>query len=204
MADSYNKKERAKKKLKKRQDKADKKAQKKEEGIKGPEFLYMDKNGNFSPTPFEDDGSDDIDVNSINVSVPKKEDREEVDNGAHVGRVKFFDTEKGFGFINAIDGPMSYFVHIDGLNITIKEGDKVTFTPSQNAKGLCALDVKHYVKPEPKPTPEDKAKAKAEADAKAAGKDAPDAKAADAVKKDAPDADAKTAEAPAKDTPVKT
>ncbi len=168
MADSYNKKERAKKKLKKRQDKADKKAAKKEEGIKGPEFLYMDKNGNFSETPFEDNPDDEVDVSTIAVSVPKKEDREEVAGGASIGRVKFFDTEKGFGFINAIDGPMSYFVHIDGLNITIKEGDKVTFTPSQNAKGLCALDVKHYVKPEPKP-----AKPAEEPAAKAEVKDAP-------------------------------
>jgi CspA family cold shock protein len=48
-----------------------------------------------------------------------------------VGTVKFFNTQKGFGFIQPDDGSKDVFVHISaveraGLN-TLNEGQKVSF-----------------------------------------------------------------------------
>ena len=50
MADSYNKKEREKKKRKRKKEKAERKEQRKHEGSDTPEFMYVDENGNLSPT----------------------------------------------------------------------------------------------------------------------------------------------------------
>ena len=43
------------------------------------------------------------------------------------GTVKFFNSEKGFGFIKHDDSDKETFVHVSGLINDIKEGDKVEF-----------------------------------------------------------------------------
>lgn len=58
------------------------------------------------------------------------------------GTVKFFNTEKGFGFITDANSPKEYFVHKSGLINQIKEGDKVTFDLQEGQKGLNAVNVK--------------------------------------------------------------
>lgn len=57
------------------------------------------------------------------------------------GKVKFFNTEKGFGFIKDNDGTKEYFVHSTGLIDKINEGDEVTFELKEGKKGLNAVDV---------------------------------------------------------------
>jgi CspA family cold shock protein len=58
------------------------------------------------------------------------------------GKVKFFNQTKGFGFLIADDGK-EYFVHSTGLNpeVSINEGDSVTFEVEQGDKGLKAVKV---------------------------------------------------------------
>ncbi len=58
------------------------------------------------------------------------------------GTVKFFNEMKNFGFIDGDDGK-SYFVHTTGLKegTTIKEGDRVSFKPTQGEKGPKAEEV---------------------------------------------------------------
>ena len=48
-------------------------------------------------------------------------------NTKQTGTVKFFNSEKGFGFIKHDDSNKETFVHVSGLNGDIKEGDKVEF-----------------------------------------------------------------------------
>ncbi len=58
------------------------------------------------------------------------------------GTVKFFNTEKGFGFIKHDDSNKETFVHVSGLINDIKEGDHVEFDLQEGKKGLNAVNVK--------------------------------------------------------------
>jgi CspA family cold shock protein len=60
------------------------------------------------------------------------------------GIVKWFNGEKGFGFINQEDGP-DVFVHYSEINSTgyrtLNEGDRVEFTLTEGKKGPQASSV---------------------------------------------------------------
>lgn len=58
------------------------------------------------------------------------------------GTVKFFNMEKGFGFIVQDDTKEEIFVHSSGLVDDIRENDKVEFDVEQGRKGLNAVNVK--------------------------------------------------------------
>jgi CspA family cold shock protein len=58
------------------------------------------------------------------------------------GTVKFFNTEKGFGFISQTDDRVDVFVHSSGLIDEIRENDKVSFDIEEGKKGLNAVNVK--------------------------------------------------------------
>jgi len=61
------------------------------------------------------------------------------------GRVKWFSTNKGFGFILG-DDKKDYFVHFKQIMCegfkTLDEGDNVIFEAGKSDKGLVALNVK--------------------------------------------------------------
>jgi CspA family cold shock protein len=57
------------------------------------------------------------------------------------GTVKFFNESKGFGFIVPDDGGKDVFVHANGLNQDIYEGDKVTYDVEDGRKGPAAVNV---------------------------------------------------------------
>ncbi|MBI2658341.1 cold shock domain-containing protein [Candidatus Woesearchaeota archaeon] len=58
------------------------------------------------------------------------------------GKMKFFNREKGFGFIAGEDGK-EYFVHKTGVNegITLNDNDSVTFDVTEGDRGLKAVNV---------------------------------------------------------------
>ncbi|MGY0394827.1 MULTISPECIES: cold-shock protein [unclassified Fusobacterium] len=61
------------------------------------------------------------------------------------GKVKWFNKEKGFGFVTSEDGN-DYFVHFTGIIgdgfRTLEEGQAVTFEVTEGKKGPMAIDVK--------------------------------------------------------------
>jgi CspA family cold shock protein len=52
------------------------------------------------------------------------------------GTVKFFNDDKGFGFITPEDGGTDVFVHVSALSRggSLREGDKVSFEVGQDRK----------------------------------------------------------------------
>ncbi|MBN1510237.1 MAG: cold-shock protein [Sedimentisphaerales bacterium] len=61
------------------------------------------------------------------------------------GTVKWFNDQKGYGFITPDDGGEDLFVHhseIKGAGrTTLREGQKVDFEIGQGRKGPCATNV---------------------------------------------------------------
>lgn len=143
--ETMGKKDREKKKQKKQQDKADKREQRKANNDKGKSLedmmMYLDENGNLSPNPPDPRKKKEIDLQYIQVGVPRKEDLPP-ENKERNGIVRMFDHNKGYGFIKDHLSGESVFVHANKLTEMIQEGDKVVFETESTHKGLNAIKVK--------------------------------------------------------------
>jgi len=143
--ETYNKKEKEKKKLKKRQEKeARKLARKEEEKSSGLDSMmaYVDEFGNITDTPPDPTKKkEEIEAEDIVLGVPKKEDLPEPDP-IRKGKVEFFNTEKGFGFIKENDTEEKFFYHGINLNEEIAENIKLEFEMEQGMKSMNAVRVK--------------------------------------------------------------
>ena len=140
--ETFNKKEKEKKRLKKRQEKQIKKEERKANSKGGGlenMLAYVDENGHITDTPPDRTKKVDIDAESIELGVPK---REEIEDEPMTGKVAFFDDSKGYGFIRDTKSGDKYFVHISGLLDEIKENDNVTYELEKGLKGLNAIKVK--------------------------------------------------------------
>ncbi len=143
---TYNKSEKEKKRLKKREDKQKKKEARKiasKEGGGGIQFAYVDHDGHLTDTPPDPSKKIKVDADSIILGIPKKEegDEEPIDP-VRKGKVSFFDSSKGFGFIIDEENQEKYFTHVSGLIDEIAENDKVTFELVKGMKGMNAVRVK--------------------------------------------------------------
>lgn len=63
------------------------------------------------------------------------------------GTVKFFNTDKGFGFITPEGGAKDIFIHVSALQAsgiqTLREGQKISFDtePDRMGKGPKAINI---------------------------------------------------------------
>lgn len=141
---TFNKREKEKKRLQKRKEKQEKKEERKANSTSGDldEMLaYVDEFGNITDTPPDPTvKKKEVKASSIEIGVPKKE-REDI-TAERRGRVAFFNDSKGYGFINQDGTQERYFVHINGLIDQVQEGDKVSFQLEKGAKGMNAIEVK--------------------------------------------------------------
>jgi cold shock CspA family protein len=143
MAETWNKKEREKKKRQNKKEKAERKQERREHKIDNPEsmYAYLDENGNLSSKPPDPRKKIVINVEDIEIGVPKHEPVNPEDL-IHKGIVTFFNGEKGYGFIKDLDTQESVFVHINSVAEPIKENNKVSFEIEMGPKGANAVNVK--------------------------------------------------------------
>jgi cold shock CspA family protein len=151
--ETSNKKEKEKKKLKKKQEKELKRKERKANSEKGKSFedmlAYVDENGHLTDTPPDPAKKKKIKAEDIQLGATKREDIEPEDL-VRKGTVTFFNDSKGYGFIKDHANQESIFVHINGLEDEVREGDKVSFETEMGQKGLNAVNVKLYKEEKPK------------------------------------------------------
>jgi len=143
--ETFNKKEKEKKRLKKQKDKAEKREDRQANAKKGQTLedmlAYVDENGVISSTPPDPNKRKVIKSEDIQTGVQKQEPVNPEDL-IRKGTVTFFNESKGYGFIKDRDSQESIFVHVNGLREAIKENDKVTFEVEMGQKGPNAVSVK--------------------------------------------------------------
>ena len=145
MAETWNKKEREKKKIAERKEKAERKLERKENAVNGNKLenmlAYMDENGNLCSQPPDPRKKIQVKAEDIEIGVPKQVPINPEDL-IRKGIVTHFNDSKGYGFIKDIETGDSVFVHINSLREAIKESNKVTFEVEMGPKGSNAVNVK--------------------------------------------------------------
>lgn len=142
--ETFNKKEKEKKRLKKRQDKLITKEERKASSQGGSlesMMAYVDEFGNISDTPPDPNVvKKKINASSIEIGIPKREDEPQV--SGRQGKVTYFNESKGYGFIKDMMTQENVFVHVNGLLEQVAENDMVTFEVERGMKGMNAVRVK--------------------------------------------------------------
>ncbi|MFP4470312.1 MAG: cold-shock protein [Bacteroidales bacterium] len=141
--ESFNKKEVRKRKEKKRKEKAEKREARKdhEPGSSLDDMIaYVDEYGNITDTPPDPNEKEEIDVEDIVISTPKKVAEEE--GAERTGTISFYNDQKGFGFIKDSGSRQDVFFHINNCHDDVKEGNRVSFETEQGPKGPAAVNVK--------------------------------------------------------------
>jgi cold shock CspA family protein len=142
--ETFNKKEREKKRQKKSLDKKEKAQDRKANATKGKSLedmmAYIDEYGNISSTPPDPTRKLKVNSQDIQIAVPKQENI--VEDIVRTGIVAFFNEAKGYGFIKDMQTQESIFVHANALTEPIKENNKVTFEVEPGQKGPTAVRVK--------------------------------------------------------------
>ena len=144
-----DKRENEKKKLARRAEKQKRKEEKKlapKVNSLDDMIAYVDENGMITSTPTEESVKrEEIKQEDIMIATPKKEKEAPT---IMRGRIEFFNTSKGFGFIKDLSGTEKYFFHINNVTGDISENDIVTFDLERGMKGMNAVNVRLEETPE--------------------------------------------------------
>jgi cold shock CspA family protein len=145
MAETWNKKEREKKKQQNKKEKAERKQERQEKSKDGNNLesmmAYLDENGNLSSKPPDPRKKVVINAEDIEIGVPKQAPVNPEDL-IRKGIITFFNDSKGYGFIKDLETQESIFVHINALTEAVKENNKVSFEVEMGPKGANAVNVK--------------------------------------------------------------
>ncbi|MFY7879682.1 MAG: cold-shock protein [Lacibacter sp.] len=144
MADTWNKKEREKKKQQNKKEKEERKKERKEQSKSknlDDMLAYIDENGNLSTTPPDPKKMKQVKLEDIEIGIPKQQEPDPADL-IRKGTVTFFNGTKGYGFIKDHETQESVFVHINETLDPIQENSKVIFEVEMGPKGANAVRVK--------------------------------------------------------------
>lgn len=146
--ETFNKKEKEKKRLKQRQEKKEKMEERKANAGKSKSLndmlAYIDENGNISSTPPDPKMRREYNLEDIQIGVPKYEPQEA--DILRSGVLSFFNTAKGFGFINDTQTGERIFVHMSQMLEPLNENDKVNYEVEKGDRGWNAVNVKKQPK----------------------------------------------------------
>ena len=139
------KKDREKQKQKDRKEKEMRREERKSNSNKGKGMdsmlAYVDEFGRITSTPPDPTKRQAMNIEDIQISVPKQKPADPAD-AFKKGTVTFFNDSKGYGFIRVQDSQDSVFVHVNQLLEEVKENDRVTFEIEMGNKGPVAVRVK--------------------------------------------------------------
>jgi len=142
---TFSKKEREKKKLKRKQDKIERREQRKlEKAQRGKlsfedQIMYVDHDGNL--TNERPDPSKKIEIKAEDIKLGVPPNRKDFSNPIKRGKIKFFNSEKGYGFITEKQTKDSIFVHANDAYPDVKENHIVEFEIGKGPKGNKAINV---------------------------------------------------------------
>jgi cold shock CspA family protein len=134
-------KQRLQKKKEKEQRKEERRANSKEGKTLEDMMAYVDEYGNISSTP-PDPTKKRTEIKTDDILIGARKHDPNAVPAIKTGRVTFFNTSKGFGFIKDDQSGDSLFTHISSLLTPVKENDKVTFDVERGPRGMNAVRVK--------------------------------------------------------------
>ncbi|PZR24354.1 MAG: DNA-binding protein [Citrobacter freundii] len=143
--ETYNKKQREAKKqqqLKEKKLRAEERKNEKKDNSLENMMAYLDENGNLSSTPPDPLKKKEFALEDIQIGVPKWEEQDGDDSPFEKnGTVSFFNSSKGFGFIQPATGGERVFFHVQNLTQEVKEGEKVKFKIGHGPRGVHATEI---------------------------------------------------------------
>jgi cold shock CspA family protein len=143
MSETFNKKEKEKKRKEKKAAKQERKDMRKMNATKGASLTdmmaYVDEYGNLTSTPMDYKNKREASLDEIQISIPTLEERDLVDTKK--GVVKYFNTEKGFGFISDSVQKKDVFFHLNSLMHPVQANDRVSFELVKGKKGPEAVNI---------------------------------------------------------------
>jgi cold shock CspA family protein len=141
-SETFNKREKEKKRIQKQKDKEQKRQERKDnkENKSFEDMIaYVDENGNFSSTPPDTTRRRPIKDSDIDLSSRNKGGG--TAPGKRQGVVKFFEKDKGYGFIKDTQTQEEYFFHYTSANFPIAQSDSVSFETESSPKGQNAVRI---------------------------------------------------------------
>jgi cold shock CspA family protein len=106
-------------------------------------IAYVDEKGMITTTPPDPAQKEEIELEGIEVSVPKRSPEDDV-NPERKGKITFFDEHKGYGFIKDSETQENVFVHVNDLQEDVQQGSMVSFRLMKGKKRLAATEVKLF------------------------------------------------------------
>src|ERR1700748_821701 len=117
-----NKREKEKQRQKEKQEKRDKMDERRANQTKGKSLddmmAYLDENGNITSVPPDPNKKKVFNLEDIEIGVPKSK---ETDDPLKEGKIDYFDSSKGFGFIIQSNGEKIFF-HVSQTSYPVQEG----------------------------------------------------------------------------------